>query len=129
MTPLTAEQLQEIRERDARVTIYDQGTEHERVGGDHGPQSAIDRRLLLAHISALCDWQPIETAPRDGSYIILGNSCGTWIGHYCATSPGGYVFENPWATMMLNHRHMEKFSSSVPTHWKPLPPAPYTGEK
>jgi len=58
-------------------------------------------------------WRPIEEAPRDGTFILLG-----WSGHddwTCAAcwSEGGWSADNflePWLTQ--------------PTHFRPLPPAP-----
>lgn len=69
------------------------------------------------------EWQPIESAPKDGTYILLGARCGTWIGKYKHVYQSGYKPENPWASMMLNHDHMgEKWQA--PTHWMPLPASP-----
>ena len=72
-------------------------------------------------------WQSIETAPKDGTYILVGNRYGAWIAAYENTAVSGYKFDNPWRSMMLNHRHMEKRGrpwSSVPTHWMPPPHIP-----
>ncbi len=77
-------------------------------------------------------WKPIETAPKNGAFILVGNTAGTWIATYDAFAPSGARWENPWRSMMLNHNHMKKRNhnwSSVPTHWMPLPAAPQPGEK
>lgn len=70
------------------------------------------------------EWQPIETAPKDGTPIIVGNSAGPWVARYCAVFQSGYRPENPWQCMMLNRWHMPRHASSVPTHWMPLPEPP-----
>ena len=73
------------------------------------------------------EWQPIETAPKDGTYILLTNpeSGGSWVGHYQEFSSGGLRFDPPWHSMMLNCDHLpKKWASRRPTHWMPLPVLP-----
>ena len=69
------------------------------------------------------NWQPIETAPTDGSAIILGSPHGAWIGEWMPVYVSGYRPENPWFSLMLNHDHMAK-KNYTPTHWMPLPEPP-----
>lgn len=72
-------------------------------------------------------WQPIETAPKDGTYILVGNRYGAWVATYLDRFQSGYTPQNPWSSMMLNHRHMERRDrqySTFPTHWMPLPMIP-----
>ncbi len=72
-------------------------------------------------------WQPIETAPKDGTAILLGSRGGAWIGKWLPVYVSGYRPDNPWSSLMLNHDHMgEKWCK--PTHWMPLPAAPQTKE-
>jgi hypothetical protein len=57
-------------------------------------------------------WQPIETAPRDGTLILM------WIEHTIDIKGGPMI--GGW------HKKIG-FSASrfdVPTHWMPLPPPP-----
>ncbi len=73
------------------------------------------------------NWQPIETAPKDGTYILVGNKDGVWVAWYTEIYPSGHKAPNPWQSLMLNHRHMESKNrdySSAPTHWMPLPHKP-----
>lgn len=68
-------------------------------------------------------WQPIETAPKGGACILVGNKHGSWIAKYLPVYQSGFVPENPWSSMMLNHDHIgEKWHP--PTHWQPLPEPP-----
>lgn len=70
-------------------------------------------------------WQPIETAPRDGSYFLAANQWGVWVCQYEPQARSGYVFENPWHSVMLNHAHIdERVRGNRPTHWQPLPAPP-----
>ena len=67
-------------------------------------------------------WQPIETAPRDGTFLILA--------YYCQRSAGGFeigAWQTPpdgrpsgWYTS--GFRSLEAWLD--PTHWMPLPDPP-----
>ena len=73
------------------------------------------------------DWQPIETAPKDGTYVLVCNHDAgvSWIAEYVERYTSGYRPEQPWHSVMLNHRHAKKrYPSTVPTHWMPLPSPP-----
>jgi hypothetical protein len=67
------------------------------------------------------EWQPIETAPKDGSGFIAtdGKWCGQ--GYFCSES-GVFVLANCHVT--------DPFSVELHglTHWMPLPAAPAGGE-
>lgn len=70
-------------------------------------------------------WQPIESAPRDGTYILVCNSHGSWIAKWKPVFQSGFRPSNPWASMMLNHDHIERPGRfDHPTHWRPLPAPP-----
>ena len=67
-------------------------------------------------------WQPIETAPRDGTFIIIAAPSGyssvsmrCEIGHYVED------YKQPWR----NHSN-DAFEDGgySPTHWLPLPRLP-----
>lgn len=76
----------------------------------------------------MSEWQPIETAPKDGTYVLVGNAGGAWVAGYCATYQSGFSPANPWLSLFLNHDHIKAKAgerrSFVPTHWMPLPKAP-----
>ena len=61
----------------------------------------------------MSDWQPIETAPRDGSQFLAWD---------------GVCIENiKWRNGMwqTSWAHDEKYSmNGAPTHWMPLPQPP-----
>ena len=86
---------------------------------------ALRSRQCLHGISEPSGWMPIETAPKDGTLIVLGARNGVWLGKYLPLYGSGYKPENPWSSMLLNHDHMaERYTR--PTHWMPLPPPPIT---
>lgn len=83
----------------------------------------------LNSLLALRDrWQPIETAPKDGTRILLVDERGgVFIGHWSdeatfgrfETKPGWQIFDCE-----------DDFYSwrRVPTHWRPLPAPPVAAD-
>lgn len=71
-------------------------------------------------------WMDIETAPKDGSYFLAANQWGVWFCHYQPKATSGYVFDDPWRSVMLNHWHIadKAVQYHAATHWAPLPAAP-----
>lgn len=61
------------------------------------------------------DWQPIETAPRDGSDIIL------WLPWVACARTGRWTMHKLWSVDFGATRMIVR---GEPTHWMPLPPAP-----
>lgn len=71
-------------------------------------------RSQEAHEQAPEGWQPIETAPKDGTYILIMTVTGrNYVVAYDST------FSIPWRVMFD-----VGISEFVPTHWMPLPAAP-----
>jgi hypothetical protein len=76
------------------------------------------------------EWQPIETAPRDGSEL-LG-----WFPYHARADTGGSVFVIRWNNERHHNKPKPHFSASgwawgvldlrrhQPTHWMPLPARP-----
>ena len=63
----------------------------------------------------MTEWQPIETAPKDGTDVLV----------WC----GGAMFI---ACMEVGRWFFDRTDYSVkplPTHWMPLPPAPKKGDE
>lgn len=66
------------------------------------------------------EWQPIETAPRDGTQIIVldaDGQCG--VAEYYIFSDGSSGWE---VGHFENGIHM--ILDAIVTHWMPLPPLP-----
>ena len=70
------------------------------------------------------EWQPIETAPKDGSYFLAANHAGAWVAMWLPFAASGFKFDHPWRSVMLNHNHIPSAHRTAPTHWMPLPPPP-----
>lgn len=69
-------------------------------------------------------WQPIETAPKDGSKIMLSDSVWVGIGWYAEyTHPFSGIECAEWATNFNAEFGVPDKTVSA-THWMPLPAAP-----
>jgi hypothetical protein len=76
----------------------------------------------LAALKARMQWQPIETAPRDGSSVIIGCAGkGSGEGVY-ATEPGWKGWPEPGWYWVGEDADLAR--PIEPTHWMPLPPPP-----
>lgn len=70
-------------------------------------------------------WQPIETAPKDGTIILISREGGFVEAAYwnLARRVAGTDKDFPWTTLdefnLTNGR-----TEDSPTHWQPLPEAP-----
>ena len=62
-------------------------------------------------------WQPIETAPKDGTEILVSINFGLHVVCY------DDIFSAPWRVF-----NEVGFNEHVPTHWMPLQAAPKPGE-
>ena len=71
------------------------------------------------------EWQPIETAPKDGTEILLTDGafthCGRW---YDKNNP-----KYPWKFLDFTYRWKDELNGWQdnkygPTHWMPLPEPP-----
>ncbi len=68
------------------------------------------------------EWQPIETAPKDGKRILIRDSDGQrQVAGFCRVL--GCDF---YAWVIANDMHI---TADMATHWKPLPTPPKMGEK
>lgn len=61
------------------------------------------------------EWQPIETAPKDGTWVMVGNHNGPCIARWGRT---------PYVEGWFNGR----WYSDNQTHWMPLPEPPVPAE-
>lgn len=73
-----------------------------------------------AGYEAAREWLPIETAPKDGTRVLLRSKWGVEIAHYdneCVwLGPGGH-----WVTF---YNRSDTEEAEHPTHWQPLPSPP-----
>lgn len=104
--------------RESEIYCFPQGD----IAGEF---DALERFAAAVEANCVPQWQPIETAPRDGTYILVATEHGSWVAKYQAVFQSGFVPDNPWRSMMLNHDHIKrKHRTQQPTEWMPLPSAP-----
>ena len=77
-------------------------------------QEVIRLRAEVEALRAATPWQPIETAPRDGTEILVYTCSGCF---YVVSYDD--IYSAPWRVI-----NSEGFREHVPTHWMPLPPPP-----
>lgn len=80
---------------------------------------------LRALSRARADWQPIATAPCDGSPVLIGwrDDAGAWTERrawWIAADPS----ETGWTDGAVQSWGYEEVQVYQPTHWMPLPAAP-----
>lgn len=66
----------------------------------------------------MTDWQPIEDAPKDGTWVLV-YADGVQV-------VAKYVWDDNWhwATHLDNSNGLKVHQTCKPTHWMPLPAAP-----
>jgi hypothetical protein len=70
----------------------------------------------------MSEWQPIETAPKDGTAIL-----GYW-GHNPTNDPSAYAVTKWYGGFWVSVDDDDD-EYAAPTHWMPLPPRPTHGDK
>lgn len=65
------------------------------------------------------NWQPIETAPKDGTEVLYYGPKGMLIGN---EFPG--YFRGLWASLNGEPRGFAVSAAMAATHWMPLPEPP-----
>lgn len=65
-------------------------------------------------------WRPIETAPKDGTEILVALCGGEWATSLMVVSYDADQPDFPWITLDGG----QGYHKDAPTHWMPLPPPP-----
>lgn len=82
---------------------------------EHDDLSVADE--AADRIEAMQAWQPIDTAPTDGTHVLLFCERAT------VKITGGYYSDHPHDHCWIAGGYMRK-GKQKPTHWMPLPDAP-----
>jgi hypothetical protein len=83
-----------------------------------GLAKIIDRAIKQRADAA--DWQPIETAPKDGSGVLL------WWPQWWHDAHSGYFKDNQWHSerAIISWYEGNDNGDPGPSHWMPLPTPP-----
>jgi len=65
---------------------------------------------------AMNEWRPIETAPKDGAFVLVWDEGRIYVAHFRAAS----LVEKWWVPF--------DYHGVDPTHWMPLPESPIATE-
>ena len=85
---------------------------------DANPNAMFGARAVADMLREATGWQPIETAPRDGTRILVHTYTGkTSIAWFCEET-------GLWPEDEVYSEDGEPCNVGWPTHWMPLPPAP-----
>lgn len=67
----------------------------------------------------MSEWRPIDTAPKDGSHVMLGDAPEQYV------CEGYYEEDGDRGWYMANTHWTDAYDGRVyPTHWQPLPSPP-----
>ena len=69
----------------------------------------------------MSEWQPIETAPKDGTRVLIAWNNGCDKGVVSAYWEPGYFGNIGWTEFQLRSDY---WGPDTPTHWMPLPKPP-----
>jgi hypothetical protein len=73
----------------------------------------------------MTEWQSIETAPKDGSAILIWPAQSAFTGNDTIS----YVVRwSDWKEAWIEASG-EEYDTFYPTHWMPLPPPPKKGDE
>lgn len=122
----------ERKRRDGAYCLTPEGREEVRSIFGNDPDSwvwalftrveELEAALASQDMEQRAGWMPIETAPKDGTTIILGYE-GSYSeeGHWMSDPSRNHWRETGWfasdADVLCEH-------PSRPSHWQPMPPAP-----
>jgi hypothetical protein len=123
--------MSDLRERVARAICEAE------LGHDLLDQMVMTRENYFdaadAAIATVFQWQPIETAPKDGTIILLTNHKGVRAA-YWGNAQRVYKAQSdklfPWVVLDETNgtNAIMDGGAHKPTHWLPLPPPPGGGK-
>lgn len=113
---MTTETMTEILEQALEPFCVHQGRRLFEIE-NHGTNSDLDK-LSKSLLGTLFEWQPIETAPKDGTFIYLLGDSG-YISYPVRIRIGRWLegFRDHWLT--IGDDAFED-DGGPPTHWRPI---------
>ncbi len=92
-----------------------------------GPHAEVCRQFSarFRELLAQQEWQPIETAPKDGTLIEIREKSGRV--QIAQWGEPGYNEPNWWVQLTQGGFSMNEYPTINVTHWRPLPAPPKDG--
>jgi len=84
---------------------------------------ATARAAIRAYLDAADDWRPIETAPKDGTDVLVSRRDKDGFEWFAVAQ----WWVRAWAFMSGRPGDMPALIGFTPTHWRPLPSPPKEG--
>lgn len=94
--------------------VFDPATNFCHADDGGAPEHGI-KYVPTAQVQEVSGWQPIETAPRDGTTVLL------YAPGWDSPKTGWTYGKDDWQDCPYSHKGSENY---LPTHWMPLPAAP-----
>lgn len=86
-------------------------------------------RLARVTITEGDGWRPIETAPKDGTPMLLGAyGHNSWVGYWCGDKTDTRTGMTAWVDGSRDRDEL-LYTIDWPTHWMPLPAPPKARKK
>lgn len=118
--------------RDTSIDCFLEAMEACMAARDSGDEAAMEQAAaeFMKRFEALDDWEPIESAPRDGTRVLLHfPHWGAIEGRYEEVITRGHMGRSRKLTWRFTDRLIDADESHQPTHWKPLPNPPQPKER
>ena len=96
---------------------------------DDGAAHIDDKIRTALEAADAAAWQPIETAPKDRTHILVGTFPAA-PGHVTITTAHWFeplLQRGQWALSVNYDGEHSDHGVEAPTHWRPLPEPPTTG--
>lgn len=95
----------------------------------HLYEEGLDQVIYAKRLMAEISWKPIETAPKDGTWILIYGGCiGDELDNRIVTAywddDESSVYDPCWRSFSEDAGVYGAFHDTEPTHWMPLPHPP-----
>ncbi|MNE61266.1 hypothetical protein D3C80_1564680 [compost metagenome] len=112
------------------------GLVEQRIGQDFDGECHLtetEARQIAACIREMVEWRDIETAPRDGTHILIAphmdvalwdHGAERWITNVIPLNSDRTIADDWRARPVMMFEQYASNWGIEPTHWLPLPPAP-----
>lgn len=105
-----------------KIYIYKHRYYDDQFDIEWGEDRIHDDDIEYTRSDLIPQWQPIETAPKDGRLLLVFSECAPFIQDFITIRY--WNKERKAFTLPFNARNMVVLSFYKPSHWMPLPSPP-----